>query len=78
MEGRGGGGERMYIISVPTLCMLYCIYPASMQDLVANFICSCAEGYTGPRCDVDIDYCTSQPCMNNGTCRVMVIILLLS
>ncbi|XP_068616864.1 neurocan core protein-like [Brachionichthys hirsutus] len=30
--------------------------------------CSCALGYTGDRCEIDIDDCQSNPCRNGGTC----------
>ena len=39
--------------------------------------CTCAEGYTGVHCEVDIDYCNlTQPCQNNGTCIVSYIALI--
>jgi hypothetical protein len=28
----------------------------------------CPLGFTGKICNVDIDYCASMPCLNNGTC----------
>ncbi|KAM4883991.1 neurocan core protein [Sylvia borin] len=30
--------------------------------------CSCAAGYTGENCEIDIDDCLSSPCQNGGTC----------
>uniref|UniRef100_A0A3B5AZ43 Versican core protein-like n=1 Tax=Stegastes partitus TaxID=144197 RepID=A0A3B5AZ43_9TELE len=30
--------------------------------------CSCAPGYTGDRCETDVDECQSNPCRNGGTC----------
>uniref|UniRef100_A0A8C6NCJ8 Uncharacterized protein n=1 Tax=Melopsittacus undulatus TaxID=13146 RepID=A0A8C6NCJ8_MELUD len=32
------------------------------------FICSCAPGYYGSLCEVNIDECMSTPCLNNGSC----------
>lgn len=35
-----------------------------------DFKCNCVDGYSGQRCDVDIDECAAQPCQNGGTCYV--------
>lgn len=32
-----------------------------------SFLCTCPLGYTGPRCDVDIDDCAAAPCLH-GSC----------
>uniref|UniRef100_A0A8C2WI69 PG-M n=1 Tax=Cyclopterus lumpus TaxID=8103 RepID=A0A8C2WI69_CYCLU len=31
-------------------------------------ICVCAPGYTGPRCEAEVDECRSNPCLNGATC----------
>ncbi|MCJ8729669.1 hypothetical protein PDJAM_G00109160 [Pangasius djambal] len=33
-----------------------------------SFTCSCLAGFTGRRCQIDIDECSSYPCQNGGTC----------
>ncbi|XP_038672075.1 delta and Notch-like epidermal growth factor-related receptor [Scyliorhinus canicula] len=33
-----------------------------------NFTCVCSPGYTGERCQSQIDHCVSQPCENGATC----------
>uniref|UniRef100_A0A6Q2X482 Notch receptor 2 n=1 Tax=Esox lucius TaxID=8010 RepID=A0A6Q2X482_ESOLU len=38
------------------------------QDGIDEYKCVCAPGYTGAKCDVDINECNSGPCMSGGTC----------
>ena len=38
------------------------------QDAPGTYRCSCAQGFTGPRCEQDIDECASRPCANGGSC----------
>ncbi len=33
-----------------------------------SFTCACVSGYTGDLCDVDINECANNPCINGGTC----------
>ena len=39
-----------------------------MGPLGVDYICQCAAGYTGPRCEVNIDDCQSVICPNNSIC----------
>ncbi|CAG5861826.1 unnamed protein product [Menidia menidia] len=34
-----------------------------------SFTCSCLAGFTGRRCQIDVDECASNPCQNEGTCK---------
>lgn len=43
-----------------------------VQDLVNGFKCECVDGYSGHRCEVNIDECAPRPCQNGGTCYVSV------
>ena len=38
-----------------------------LQDIVDRYICSCVAGYTGQRCDTNINECISNPCVH-GKC----------
>ncbi|XP_019904939.2 sushi, nidogen and EGF-like domain-containing protein 1 isoform X3 [Esox lucius] len=33
-----------------------------------SFSCSCLAGFTGRRCQIEVDECLSYPCQNGGTC----------
>lgn len=32
------------------------------------FHCECLRGYAGPRCEMDVNECHSDPCQNDATC----------
>lgn len=36
---------------------------------VQSFTCTCPRGYTGPKCEININECGSSPCANGGTCN---------
>lgn len=44
-----------------------CLNGGSCQAALGSFSCSCAPGFTGPRCAQDVDECLSSPC-GPGTC----------
>ena len=37
-------------------------------DQVNGFICSCDHGHNGTLCDMEVDECLSEPCLNDGSC----------
>ena len=39
-------------------------FPGTCKDKVNGFICSCGAGFSGVRCEEDIDDCQSSPCVN--------------
>lgn len=36
--------------------------------LAEGYLCECESGYTGERCEEDIDDCVSGACQHGGTC----------
>lgn len=40
------------------------------QDLVNGYSCSCEVGWSGQRCEVNIDDCDPNQCQNEATCTV--------
>ena len=53
---------------LPAICSGGCINGAC----TAPETCDCQPGYTGSACDVEIDECASDPCINGGTCSDLV------
>uniref|UniRef100_A0AAZ3PF85 Versican core protein n=1 Tax=Oncorhynchus tshawytscha TaxID=74940 RepID=A0AAZ3PF85_ONCTS len=45
-----------------------CLNKASCYQRGNASICVCAPGYTGQRCQTDVDECQSNPCANGATC----------
>lgn len=45
-----------------------CQNNALCQKLNGTSVCYCVPGFTGTRCQININECLSQPCRNNATC----------
>ncbi|KAK6305104.1 hypothetical protein J4Q44_G00238840 [Coregonus suidteri] len=45
-----------------------CLNEASCYQRGSSSICVCEPGYTGQRCETDVDECQSNPCRNGATC----------
>uniref|UniRef100_A0A8C7YEY0 Sushi, nidogen and EGF-like domain-containing protein 1 n=1 Tax=Oryzias sinensis TaxID=183150 RepID=A0A8C7YEY0_9TELE len=46
-----------------------CLNGGSCQNNVGSFLCTCKDGFSGNRCQLDTNECLSEPCMNRGTCE---------
>lgn len=45
-----------------------CANGASCVDGIAQYTCTCAEGFEGPLCRNNTDDCISAVCLNSATC----------
>ena len=45
-----------------------CQNGGTCNDGIAGYDCACAPGFTGTRCETNIDECESKPCQNGATC----------
>ena len=45
-----------------------CQNGGTCTDLLNDFMCSCAPGYTGPVCETAVNECDSVPCQYGGSC----------
>uniref|UniRef100_A0A3P8WDT2 Delta-like protein n=1 Tax=Cynoglossus semilaevis TaxID=244447 RepID=A0A3P8WDT2_CYNSE len=56
-------------------CQILCVHSytsyllrAQCVDLGQRVTCRCRPGFSGPRCEINVDDCASNPCRNGGTC----------
>lgn len=45
-----------------------CLHGGLCVPLGHGVQCFCPAGFSGKRCEIDIDECASQPCYNGGSC----------
>lgn len=45
-----------------------CEHKGKCINTLGSFECQCLQGYTGPRCEIDVNECVSNPCQNDATC----------
>ncbi|KAK1119562.1 hypothetical protein K0M31_013387 [Melipona bicolor] len=45
-----------------------CEHDGICVNTPGSFACNCAQGFTGPRCETNVNECESHPCQNDGSC----------
>lgn len=70
MDGESTGGTGS-VSSEPHLCLAGanpCEHAGKCINTQGSFQCQCLQGYSGPRCEIDVNECLSNPCQNDATC----------
>ena len=56
-------------MAIPTgTTTVVCEHGGTCQNLNGTYRCNCPIGFTGRRCERNINECDSDPCQNDGTC----------
>lgn len=45
-----------------------CEHDGVCVNTPGSFACNCPQGFTGPRCETNVNECDSHPCKNEGSC----------
>ncbi|KAM4876293.1 sushi, von Willebrand factor type A, EGF and pentraxin domain-containing protein 1 [Thomomys bottae] len=70
-----GSKEKKYEVGSQVFheCFLNpCHNSGTCQQVGHGYICQCPPGYTGLKCETNIDECSSMPCFNRGICKDQV------
>jgi len=54
-------------------CLLNCSnHGECVLNVNEKFVCNCQPDFAGSSCNIDKRICSSQPCLNNGTCEDII------
>lgn len=56
------------IIEYDSFILAPCMNGGHCKSRAGGFTCECSPGFTGDRCQTNINECASLPCENNATC----------
>ncbi|XP_061921980.1 sushi, von Willebrand factor type A, EGF and pentraxin domain-containing protein 1 isoform X1 [Entelurus aequoreus] len=46
-----------------------CQNKGTCEEVGVGYVCTCMPGFTGAKCEMDVDECDSTPCLNGGQCK---------
>lgn len=60
----------LIFFSINVLCFSGspCEHDGICVNTPGSFACNCTQGFTGPRCETNVNECESHPCQNDGSC----------
>lgn len=60
--------KREGIAGVVRLLESPCLNGGACKNEFGTYTCSCATGFAGANCEIDVNECESAPCLNDGLC----------
>lgn len=48
--------------------VFWCVLLHIQMTPLGGYYCTCERGWTGPNCEIEINECLSNPCLNGGSC----------
>ena len=56
------------LVSALAMCTTNCSHFLDCESRHGLYHCNCQAGFTGPHCDINVDECSSSPCVH-GKCE---------
>ena len=58
----------LFLDSALPMCTTNCSHFLNCESRQGMYHCNCQAGFTGPQCDINVDECSSSPCVH-GICE---------